>query len=83
MGEYLVEEGHSTNVTLSGSSDFDEHLDGIWRKYMWLGLNLGRNRQEFNSTQNLISRGHTVHGDGVMILCDDVKVFKRRRQRSL
>ncbi|GJV18385.1 integrase, catalytic region, zinc finger, CCHC-type containing protein [Tanacetum coccineum] len=86
-GDNLVGRRHSSNVTLSESLTlmrchfiyFFEHLDDIWRKYMWLGLNLGRNGQKFNSTRNLISRGHTVLGDGVMIPCDDVKVFKRRR----
>ncbi|GJV26676.1 reverse transcriptase domain-containing protein [Tanacetum coccineum] len=51
-----------------------KHLADIWRKYTCLGLNLGRTKQDYNSTQNLISRGHTKCGDGVTKPGDDCEI---------
>ncbi|GJU53078.1 hypothetical protein Tco_1226792 [Tanacetum coccineum] len=49
------------------------HLEGIWRKYTRLGLNLGRNGTRLQLYMNLIKKHLTMHGDVIKISPNDGK----------
>nr|GEW14419.1 integrase, catalytic region, zinc finger, CCHC-type, peptidase aspartic, catalytic [Tanacetum cinerariifolium] len=54
--------------------DFDQTYAVVARrKYTRLGLNLGRNGRDYNSTRISISKEHTVARDNVIIACDGVR----------
>ncbi|GJZ19248.1 putative reverse transcriptase domain-containing protein [Tanacetum coccineum] len=72
---HLLEDKQIPNVWV-----FDEHLEGIWRKYTLFGLNLGRNRTRLQLYTKMMNNWHTVCGDGVTNTYVGVKVIKRRRQ---
>nr|GEX00183.1 TPA: orf y [Tanacetum cinerariifolium] len=59
---YLLEDKQIPSVGV-----FDEHLDGIWRKYMRLGLTWGRNIRDYNSTPKLMKNRCTQQHRGVFV----------------
>nr|GEU72192.1 hypothetical protein [Tanacetum cinerariifolium] len=51
------------------------HLKGVWRKYTWLGLNLGRNRTRLQLYMKMIMIVYTVRGDDITNSCYDARAF--------
>ncbi|GJV62050.1 hypothetical protein Tco_1468150, partial [Tanacetum coccineum] len=56
------------------------HLGSIWRKYIHLGLNLGRNGTRLQLYSKTLKNSFTDRADVVTCSRDDVKVLKGRRQ---
>ncbi|GJR84578.1 hypothetical protein Tco_0155363 [Tanacetum coccineum] len=62
-------------------TSFGRHLEE--KHVTWtqaFGRHLGRNGTRLPLYTKMIKMWHTVCGDGITIPCDEVKVFKRRRQ---
>nr|GEU70998.1 ribonuclease H-like domain-containing protein [Tanacetum cinerariifolium] len=49
------------------------HLEGIWRKYIHFGLNMGRNSTGLQLYPKMIKNWHRVRGDGVIRPCDGIR----------
>ncbi|GKA06313.1 hypothetical protein Tco_0685537 [Tanacetum coccineum] len=71
----------SSLVDHHSHTSFGSHLEEIhvtWTQEF--GRHLGRNGTRLPLYTKMIKMWHTVCGDSITIPCDDVKVFKRRRQ---